>query len=82
MRARQPERFRALRSTWRWATVAFVVVVAPMVYTAVTDFSGYFGRAAFVSVFNSGSMSQDSYPGAHPQNPGHVLRHRRPQPAP
>jgi len=62
MRARQPERFRALRSTWRWATVAFVVVVAPMVYTAVTDFSGYFGRAAFVSVFNSGSMSQDSYP--------------------
>ena len=62
MHARQPERFQALRSTWRWATTAFVVVVAPMVYTAITDFSGYFGRAAFVSVFNSGSMSQDSYP--------------------
>ena len=62
MRARQPERFRAVRGTWRWATVAFLVVVAPMVYTAITDFSGYFGRAAFVSVFNSGSMSQDSYP--------------------
>ncbi len=62
MHARQPERFQALRSTWRWATIAFVVVVAPMVYTAITDFSGYFGRAAFVSVFNSGSMSQDSYP--------------------
>ncbi len=67
MRARQPERFQALRSTWRWATVAFVVVVAPMVYTAITDFSGYFGRAAFVSVFNAGSMSQDSYP-------AHVLK--------
>ena len=62
MRARQPERFRALRGTWLWAGAAFVVVVAPMVYTAITDFSGYFGRAAFVSVFNSGSMSQDSYP--------------------
>jgi hypothetical protein len=33
-----------------------------MVYTAITDFSSYFGRAAFVSVFNSGSMSTDSYP--------------------
>ena len=62
MRARQPERFRAVRGTWRWATVAFLVVVAPMVYTAITNFSGYFGRAAFVSVFNAGSMSQDSYP--------------------
>ena len=62
MRARQPERFQAVRGTWLWAGVAFVVVVAPMVYTAITDFSGYFGRAAFVSVFNSGSMSQDSYP--------------------
>jgi hypothetical protein len=62
MRARDPERFQALRATWRWAGVAFVVVVAPMVYTAITDFSAYFGRAAFVSVFNGGSMSQDSYP--------------------
>jgi len=32
------------------------------VYTAITDFSAYFGRAAFVSVFNSGSMSMDSFP--------------------
>jgi hypothetical protein len=62
MRAREPERFRALRASWRWAGVAFVVVVAPMVYTAITDFSAYFGRAAFVSVFNSGSMSTDSFP--------------------
>ena len=62
MRARDRERFRAVRATWGWAGVAFAVVVAPMVYTAVTDFSSYFGRAAFVSVFNSGSMSMDSYP--------------------
>ena len=48
--------------TLLWAGVAFAVVVAPMVYTAITDFSAYFGRAAFVSVFNSGSMSMDSYP--------------------
>jgi len=62
MRARDRERFRALRPTLLWAGIAFVVVVAPMAYTAITDFSSYFGRAAFVSVFNSGSMSMDSYP--------------------
>ena len=62
MHARDRERFLTVRATWRWAAVAFVVVVAPMAYTAVTDFSAYFGRAAFVSVFNSGSMSTDSYP--------------------
>jgi hypothetical protein len=62
MWARDRERFRALKSTFLWAGVAFAVVVAPMVYTAITDFSSYFGRAAFVSVFNSGSGSTDSYP--------------------
>jgi 4-amino-4-deoxy-L-arabinose transferase-like glycosyltransferase len=62
MHARDRERFLAVRATWRWAAVAFVVVAAPMVYTAITDFSAYFGRAAFVSVFNGGSMSTDSYP--------------------
>ena len=62
VRARDPERFQALRATWAWAGLAFVVVMAPMVYTAITDFSSYFGRAAFVSVFNSGSGSTDSYP--------------------
>jgi Dolichyl-phosphate-mannose-protein mannosyltransferase len=62
MHARDRERFQTLRATWRWAGAAFVVVVLPMVYTAITDFSAYFGRAAFVSVFNSGSMSMDSFP--------------------
>lgn len=60
--ARDRELFARLRSTWAWAGAAFAVVIAPMVYTAITDFSAYFGRAAFVSVFNSESMSQDSYP--------------------
>jgi hypothetical protein len=62
MWVRDRERFRALKRTFLWAGVAFAVVVAPMVYTAITDFSSYFGRAAFVSVFNSGSGSTDSYP--------------------
>ena len=62
IRARDRERFTAVRATWVWAGVAFVVVIAPMVYTAITDFSGYFGRAAYVSVFNGGSGSVDSYP--------------------
>jgi 4-amino-4-deoxy-L-arabinose transferase-like glycosyltransferase len=62
MRSRDRERFARLRATWAWAGIAFAVVIAPMVYTAITDFSAYFGRAAFVSVFNGGSMSMDSYP--------------------
>ena len=62
MRARDREQFRSLRATWGWAGFAFAVVVAPMAYTAITDFSSYFGRAAFVSVFNSTSGSMDSYP--------------------
>jgi hypothetical protein len=62
MSLRDRERFRIVRASWTWAGAAFVIVVAPMVYTAITDFSAYFGRAAFVSVFNSGSMSTDTYP--------------------
>jgi 4-amino-4-deoxy-L-arabinose transferase-like glycosyltransferase len=62
MRARDPDRLHSLRATWAWAGGAFALVVAPMVYTAITDFSSYFGRAAFVSVFNSASGSTDSYP--------------------
>ena len=38
-----------------------------MIYTAITDATGYFGRAAVVSLFNPGSGSADSYP-------VHVLR--------
>jgi 4-amino-4-deoxy-L-arabinose transferase-like glycosyltransferase len=67
MRARDRPRFVRLRPTMAWAAVAFVVVAFPMVYTAITDTSGYFGRAAAVSLFNPGAGSADSYP-------VHVLR--------
>jgi 4-amino-4-deoxy-L-arabinose transferase-like glycosyltransferase len=67
IRARHRERFARMRPTVTWAAVAFVVVAAPMIYTAVTDASGYFGRAAAVSLFNPGAGSADSYP-------VHVLR--------
>ncbi len=62
MRVHDRDRYESVLATSRWAGVAFLVVIAPMVFTALTDFSTYFGRAAVVSVFNSGSMSVDSYP--------------------
>ncbi len=67
IRARDRVRFTAVLATWPWALVAFLVVAAPMVVTAITDASGYFGRAASVSAFYVGSASPDSYP-------VHVLR--------
>ncbi len=67
MRARDRDRFSALLATWPWALVAFLVVAAPMIVTAITDASGYFGRAASVSAFYVGAGSPDSYP-------VHVLR--------
>jgi 4-amino-4-deoxy-L-arabinose transferase-like glycosyltransferase len=67
MRARDRDRFNAVLATWPWALVAFLVVAAPMIVTAVTDASGYFGRAASVSAFYVGAGSPDSYP-------VHVLR--------
>jgi 4-amino-4-deoxy-L-arabinose transferase-like glycosyltransferase len=67
IRARDRERFARLRPTLTWAAVAFLVVASPMIYTAVTDATGYFGRAAAVSLFNPGSGSAESLP-------VHVLR--------
>jgi len=67
MRARDRPRFALMRPTLPWAAVAFLVVASPMIYTAITDASGYFGRAAAVSLFNPGAGSADSYP-------VHVLR--------
>jgi len=67
VRARDRDRYSKLRPTVLWAGVAFLVVAAPMFYTAITDATGYFGRAAAVSLFNPGSGSADSYP-------VHVLR--------
>jgi 4-amino-4-deoxy-L-arabinose transferase-like glycosyltransferase len=67
IRARDRERFSAVLATWRWAVAAFLVAAAPMIVTAITDASSYFGRAAAVSAFNVGAGSRDSYP-------VHVLR--------
>jgi Dolichyl-phosphate-mannose-protein mannosyltransferase len=67
IRARDRERFARLRPTLTWAGVAFLVVASPMIYTAITDASGYFGRAAAVSLFNPAAGAPESFP-------VHVLR--------
>ena len=67
IRVRDPDRFDRIRPTLVWAGVAFIVVASPMIYTAITDASGYFGRDAAVSVLNAGAGSPESYP-------VHVLR--------
>ncbi len=67
MRTHDRERFRRLRPTLVASAASFLIVVAPMVYTAITDASGYFGRAAAVSLFNPAVGTMDSYP-------VHVLR--------
>jgi len=67
MRAHERERFQRLRPTLLASGIAFLVVVSPMIYTAVTDASSYFGRAAAVSLFNPAVGATDSFP-------VHVLR--------
>jgi hypothetical protein len=67
IRLRDPERFVRLRPSLVWAGFAFLIVASPMIYTAITDPSGYFGRVASVSVLNAGAGSPESYP-------VHVLR--------
>jgi Dolichyl-phosphate-mannose-protein mannosyltransferase len=67
MRAHERERFQRLRPTVIAGAAAFLVVVSPMIYTAITDASGYFGRAAAVSLFNPAVGTTDTYP-------VHVLR--------
>jgi 4-amino-4-deoxy-L-arabinose transferase-like glycosyltransferase len=49
---RDRERFIAMRRDLRWVLLAFLVVAAPMLFTAVTDPAGYFGRAIGVSPLN------------------------------
>ena len=56
------ERYMRIRAGLGWALAAYVVVAAPMLYTAVTDTANYFGRGAGVTVFNPESGSPDSYP--------------------
>ena len=67
MRHADRERYLRVRAGIGWAVAAYLVVAAPMIYTAASDFNNYFGRGASVSVFNPESASVDSYP-------VHVLR--------
>lgn len=61
------ERYLRLRAGIRWAVLAYLVVAAPMIWTAITDFNAYFGRGASVLALSPESSSPDSYP-------VHVLR--------
>jgi hypothetical protein len=55
-------RYLRLRPTLPWCAGAYLLVAAPMIYTAVTDWRVYFGRGAGVSVFNPNVSAQQSYP--------------------
>ena len=67
MRHADRERYLRVRAGIGWAVAAYLVVAAPMIYTAASDLNNYFGRGASVSVFNPESAAVDSYP-------VHVLR--------
>lgn len=56
------ERYVRIRAGLLWALAAYLLVAAPMLYTAITDATNYFGRGAGVTVFNAASGSADSYP--------------------
>jgi 4-amino-4-deoxy-L-arabinose transferase-like glycosyltransferase len=62
MRGSDSERWQRIRSTVPWAAGAYLAVAAPMIWTAVTDASNYFGRGASVLVFNPGVGATESYP--------------------
>ena len=62
LRHRDRDKYLSLRRDLSWAILAYVVVAAPMGWTAITDAANFFGRAAGVSIFNPGSGSADSYP--------------------
>ena len=62
MRRRDRERYARLRATFAWCIAAYLIVAAPIIWTAITDARNYFGRGAVVSVFNPGVSTQDSYP--------------------
>ncbi|MGI8608282.1 MAG: glycosyltransferase family 39 protein [Candidatus Dormibacteria bacterium] len=49
LRARDAARWKAMRPLLRWVALAYVVVGAPMIYTAATDPGHYFGRALAVT---------------------------------
>ena len=56
------DRYDQLRAGFVPFAAAFLVVAAPMIAVAVTDFTNYFGRAAEVSALNPGVVSRDWIP--------------------
>ena len=62
MRHADRERYRRVRAGLGWAVLAYGLVAAPMVWTAITEFNYYFERAAGTNVFNPASGSLDTYP--------------------
>jgi hypothetical protein len=54
------DKARALLKNVRAALVTFVVVSAPILWTAVTDPSAYFGRGLATSVFNTENSGNES----------------------
>ncbi|MFN2583069.1 MAG: ArnT family glycosyltransferase [Candidatus Dormibacteria bacterium] len=61
MRRVEPERYMRVRATLRWALFAYLVVAAPMIWTAITDFRNYFARGASVLIANPSSDASESY---------------------
>ena len=67
MRRVDSRRYRRVQTTVLWSIAAYVVVAAPMIWTAITDWRTYFGRGASVVVITPGLSSPESLP-------VHVLR--------
>ena len=52
IRRQDHDRYRAMRAGLAWTALAYVVIAGPMLATAITDPTNYFGRAAGVSPLN------------------------------
>ena len=61
IRRRDRARYALIRSTVPWCVGAYLVVAAPMIYTAIADFRNYFGRGAAVSLFNPSVGAPESF---------------------
>jgi hypothetical protein len=62
MRRVDKDRYRQVRSTLLWSVVAYSMVAAPMIWTAITDWRTYFGRGASVVVITPGLSSPEAVP--------------------
>ena len=62
MRRADAGRYRRVRPTLLWSAGAYVVVAAPMIWTAISDWRTYFGRGASVVAITPGLSSPESFP--------------------